>query len=949
MTSPSSTPPDQSQPLSWDRVLTEEASALAASVGATSTEHSAGLAFSGGGIRSATFCLGVIQAMAAARRLSRFDYLSTVSGGGYIGSWLSALICRRAEGDVRKFEAMISPSPTKQAALKSLVETSGDTSVEHPSLQWLRKYSNYLTPRVGMFGVDTWTAIMTYLRNLTLNWLVLVPLLVTLIFLALLELPAAAWLQQHGWQAVLGAALVSLTGVACAIGFSIDNPRANSDRSPTDVSQFVFVWVGLGTLFTAWLTAIGLAATPENNDLHVTGWALFAGAANVLVWGFSAGVRHFKARSETRSPTAAKDYDSGLKMTEKWWQWLAPLLASGALAGVLLMLWTNARHGWMKGFDANPLVPVAFDSVVGMPLVLIILSHAILLFIGLSKRRMSEADREWLGRLGAILCLLGMAWLSVYAMIWLGAVAVTLHNDFIRWCASAGLSAWLLQTLAAVMLGKSSATSGNKDLGAGQKWREIVLSVAPYVFIAGLVAATSFALFNVLQRYFLAPDHNAVAGSIQKNTFDALANVHQTGAATLLLAAMGCFALTLVMCWRIDINLFSYNRFYGNRLARAYLGASRHRDAREIERRHANTFTDLDTDDDLSMAMLATHDIDGTPQSVQRPLHIINTALNLTGAPDLAWQSRKAASFTFSPLHCGYAFPTAKAMPGVEPLDAIEGYRRSYEYGVSSDGSQPLQATGQINRGVTFAMAFPTSGAAASPNMGYHSTPAMALLLTIFNVRLGRWFGNTRDKQAWQRRTPTFSLRALVNELLGKTGFTQPWLYLSDGGHFENLGIYELVRRKLKVIIAVDAAADPKYTFTDLANAIRLVSTDFGVRIVMPDMASMRPDASSKVAKRAFVFGQIFYPDNSEPGVLIYVKPVLLTDSPVDVIEYASRNTGFPQETTGDQWFSEPQFESYRRLGETIATQLCQHDWHAGDVGDATHAHVTELPVPLPS
>ena len=883
---------------------------------------------------------------------------------------------------MRKFEEMIAPVPKLQVGQKSFVAPSVDSSVEHPSLQWLRKYSNYLTPRVGVFGIDTWTAIATYLRNLTLNWLVLIPLLITLIVVALLELPVAQWLHQQGWQALLTAAFVSLAGVACGIGFSIDKPPANSSPRDLDIRQRVVASVGLGTVLTAWLTAIGLGATPPTfglastqfgqlilryltdiglgatsatNAMRIAGWAAIAGAANLLVWALMAGVRQFKDQPEARSATAATDYDSGLKMTEKWWQWLLPLLASGALAGVLLMLWTGARHRWMTGYEAASLAPAAFDSVIGMPVVLIIMSHAILLFIGRAKRRMGEADREWLGRLGAILFLLCMAWLAAYAMIWLGAVAATLQHDLGTWFAGVGMSAWLLQTLAAVILGKSSVTGAGKDKSAGKKWLELVLSVAPYLFVAGLVAATSYLLFNVLHTYFAAHAPSALVDSLQSNTLDALESVRQTGAIRLALVMLGLAALTALMSSRVDINLFSYNRFYGNRLARAYLGASRHRDTRKIERRNANPFTDLDTDDDLSMAMLATHHPDGTPMTVQRPLHIINTALNITGAPDLAWQSRKAASFTFSPLHCGYGFPTAKAMAGVEPLEPIEGYRRSYEYGVSSDGAIGGQNKGKqdeadvdsrINRGVTFAMAFPTSGAAASPNMGYHSTPAMALLLTTFNVRLGRWFGNPRDEQAWQRRTPTFSLRALVNELLGDTGFTQPWLYLSDGGHFENLGIYELVRRRLKLIVAVDAAEDTDYSFGDLANAIRLVSTDFGARIEMPDIESMRPDATSKVAKNAFTFGNIHYPDGSV-GVLIYVKPVLLVDSPADVVEYARRDTGFPQESTGDQWFSEAQFESYRRLGETIAIQLCNRKWVAADAAITPAA--TEAPAPSPS
>ena len=106
---------------------------------------------------------------------------------------------------------------------------------------------------------------------------------------------------------------------------------------------------------------------------------------------------------------------------------------------------------------------------------------------------------------------------------------------------------------------------------------------------------------------------------------------------------------------------------------------------------------------------------------------------------------------------------------------------------------------------------------------------------------------------------------------------------------------------------------------------MRLVSTDFGVRIVIPDsIETMRPDAKSGVSRAAFVFADIYYPDDPWPGVLIYVKPVMQVDTPVDVVEYARRETGFPQETTGDQWFSEAQFESYRRLGETIANKLCK-------------------------
>src|SRR5882762_10247408 len=121
------------------------------------------LCISGGGIRSATFALGAIQSMADRNLLDKFDYLSTVSGGGYIGSWLTGWIQRAGGYD------KVAPH-LKRNAPKPV----------HPNpdpIQHLRDYNNYLTPKLGFFSGDTWTVAATIIRNKTLNWLVLVPLL----------------------------------------------------------------------------------------------------------------------------------------------------------------------------------------------------------------------------------------------------------------------------------------------------------------------------------------------------------------------------------------------------------------------------------------------------------------------------------------------------------------------------------------------------------------------------------------------------------------------------------------------------------------------------------------------------------------------------------------------------------------------------------------------------
>ncbi len=922
----------QADSLRWRHVQDEERTALGIADAVVGPQQVvAGLAFSGGGIRSATFCLGVIQAFASAQKLTRFHYLSTVSGGGYIGSWLSAFIKRRAGQSVAEAQRLLArvgePHDAKRAAQQV------DISAEDVAIQWLRSYSNYLTPRVGFAGVDTWTAISTYIRNLTLNWLVLLPLAVSAILALAFVLPFSGVVQRAGGWLLL-AAFLALSTVAFAIGRGMDLPRDNIKPSTFSEPGTIALWCGVGTLIAAWLAAVGFGTLdPQWHARDWLTWLIWTGAAtvaNLLVW-IIAGTARLAGRSNGQPPTLkTPDFESGAGLSHKPLQWLAISVLPGALVGVLSKLWADARVHWADDNGWLGLAPAAFDAVIGTPVMMLLFSNAVLLFIGMAKRRMSETDREWLGRLGAILFLLGIAWLLAFAMLWLGSVIVPLFKAGSHWWVGLGASAWLLQTLVAVVLGKSAVTGASN--GKSKPRIEALVAFTPYVFFAGLVAVISWASNNVLAwAYGFAPYNDSGTQLVSAALFDAtgatLALLKYVGSFWLLLYALAMLAVALFMSWRVDINLFSYNRFYGNRLARAYLGAARERNLADARRPHP--FTNFDPDDDLTMASMATHK-DGKPTAVQRPLHIINTALNLTGSPELAWQSRKSASFTFTPLHCGFALPCATAVAGVKSLATIEGYRRSFEYGAMTPTGESSTESGEINNGVTLSMAFPTSGAAASPNMGSHSSPALAMLLTLFNVRLGRWFGNPRDDGgAWRKRTPSLSLQPLLSELLGNTDFRKPWLYLSDGGHFENLGIYELVRRRTPLVVAIDAAQDENYRFTDLANAIRLCSTDFGVTITLSEsLSALRPSEKTQTSRRGHLFGSIHYPaQDAEPafvGTLVFVKPVLLHDLPVDVFEYAQRGSGFPQETTNDQWFSEAQFESYRHLGEVIARTLCE-------------------------
>ncbi len=161
-----------------------------------------GLAFSGGGIRSATFNLGVLQGLAKRRLLRKFDYLSTISGGGYIGSWLVAWIRRRGMAEV---EQHLGEPRAKQPGFR-----------EPPEIRFLREYSNYLTPRKGLLGVDTWTGLAIYLRNLILNQLVLI-LFIAAVMLLPRVLAAFAQVHKNSFEANsycwLAAFIICIPGV----------------------------------------------------------------------------------------------------------------------------------------------------------------------------------------------------------------------------------------------------------------------------------------------------------------------------------------------------------------------------------------------------------------------------------------------------------------------------------------------------------------------------------------------------------------------------------------------------------------------------------------------------------------------------------------------------------------------------------------------------------------
>jgi hypothetical protein len=440
----------------------------------------------------------------------------------------------------------------------------------------------------------------------------------------------------------------------------------------------------------------------------------------------------------------------------------------------------------------------------------------------------------------------------------------------------------------------SSERSGSflKLLPAG-----LIISIATFVFLIALFVLLARAEMNAALAVssWLMPLHE------WQPVLDPVVMAHWA-------LAMALLILPVLLSRRLRVNRFSLNGLYRNRLDRAFLGAAR------IDRK-ASPFTGFSARDNVRMTELLAP----TPQ-VLYP--VVNVALNVTATENLAWQERKAEPFIFTPLYSGSSMLNP---PGVKERDRVGAYVSSADYG----GNEPdyrMEGTG-----VTLASAISISGAAASPNMGYHSSPATALLMTLFNVRLGAWLPNpaAADKLGDKigRSEPSNPLRALLNELTGSTTDTNYDIYLSDGGHFENLALYEMLRRRCRYIVVSDAGADPLCAFEDLGNAVRKAKIDLDIDVRFRQLRLSRRGKHFKPPpQRAWALGEIQYPEGST-GTLLYLKPSFFSRDlpmplPVDVIAYANGSATFPHESTGDQFFSESQFESYRKLGFFFMSSL---------------------------
>jgi hypothetical protein len=873
-----------------------------------------GVAFSGGGIRSATFSLGFAQAFAQRGVLAEVDYLSTVSGGGYTGAFIGSLFLPRTDklAVPRAGEPVAaSVETTVQAAERANrilsdppnserlgVHIGGQAkNIFHP-LRWLRENGRYLTPAGPK---DSLYLAAVYLRALVGVYYVLGLALFAIALGLYFARLVFGQLRKFDFVGDFGRLLDPLSW---GLQIGSDDP-ARLWASPLWLIVPALVVLALVPLvLTYWLVYLRTDRerwTLQDLSIELSPVAIAASAAALIVWRGAWPIGQALAYN-------------GLWLVAYYAVYLT--VVAWLLRAVGLGLWPASEHAKTSG-EVNR-----------------------------ARQRLTKWLTWWMQAtlLAAAAALVDSLGQSLF-------VALLKREDLFGWGAGgAGV-------VAAVAVLQRLAKLAPDVRG----WADLVLRFRKAAaMLVGVIAL--FALLVVaaaaLQAVAWSP---LLAGWADGNTLvpDYVISPHRK---LLVAAAVICGGLLLlVVLSPAFLNNSTLHRFYAARLTRSFLGAANFERlfgfAEAIEGRGDRPawtwyVQEAHFGDDVGLS--SYH---GARSAA--PLHIVNVTLNesLSATSSLMRQDRKGAPLAIGPagIQVGHQFhpwDTRQGPRGIGHLVTAPASPEAAKPRATECERQPLGAWVAI------------SGAAVSTGLGSMSSTGFSILTWLVNARLGYWWRAARvmREERGLRGHPwagTYDLVAqeLFGGFIGRSG--RHW-NLSDGGHFENTGVYELVRRRVPLIVCADNGADADYTFSDVERLARRVRVDLGAEIEFLDAAAIDtlaqkvrrqqvdidPElfgtmadfkaavgpagkAAAPRTRRCALLAFVRYPEEpARRSLLVVVKPVIPVFAPPDVALYANDNPAFPQQGTGDQFFDEAQWESYRRLGEEIGRELLRTSWY---------------------
>ncbi|HEX5065704.1 MAG TPA: GMC oxidoreductase [Myxococcota bacterium] len=856
-----------------------------------------GLALSGGGIRSATFALGVLQALAEKDRLREIDYLSTVSGGGFIGSFLGRLFTRELV--------------TKSADPAGRVQETLKDSRSSP-IRWLRRNANYI------FATGT----QDLRQNLAVFWQGLSSVYVVLGALVFASLGALVWLSQK----------LPTTAHGVAIPSSLLSPFAD----------LLFEQLGVRDWLMKGLPKADVAKIP----LSPWWWLPFVVFALGVVPVVGAFWLSQRAGSYRPYPYAALG------------AWV--VLLAGALgfmqtssgleyaswgAAILLLSWV-----WQDVARVNAAPTNELDDA---------RRHAKRLEQqgSLSPAQRAELEqkevavRQQLGNIvrNRLIRALGET-LALFGALVVFVVLDSLALQFAMQAPNGTIAALTLALAPALPLLRQVGMGALRQISGGKEGFSLRTA---RLFGLPIAIVLLLAMDVLAHRIFHAYPREAKG---------------------LILLGIG-FSLVIGRAFSF-LNLSSIRAAYAARLSRTFLGAS------NPERVYGAT-------NDDSKDVQSAHPQDDVPHERYHPekhggpLHLINVCINETvdAASEREIRERKGISMCVTPhgVTVGRRYFAEWTRPddlprwmkrrrwrsGLDAEDDLPPYKqRSTALRALIDSSDPNAFHVLKTKGSDSAEVEPLSlgawtaisGAAFSTGTGRQTSLPLSLFMGLLNVRLGYWWDSgikAGDRPGryplplWRRlkRAPNFLFAVqnmLLSEWRGRFRGPSDWFwYLSDGGHFEVTGVYELLRRRVRFVIVTDAGEDPGYAFGDVAQLAQQVRIDFGAEIDWLELAPgtlpddmpewiekwIDPAALGAIASLAresahsASLARVRYGPGEEPSWILLIKPSLFSGMSQDVRNYSKQNTAFPQDSTFDQVFDDSQWESYRALGHQIGTK----------------------------
>ncbi|MEO0470667.1 MAG: patatin-like phospholipase family protein [Bacteroidota bacterium] len=944
-----------------------------------------GITISGGGIRSATLALGMMQKLIVERLFKRFDYMSTVSGGGYMGACLSSLMHNPTESfvvpdafagkqeemipgldaDTSPFVRLIKTKPIEAdveaeeeevntqvqarfvpAQLEMNIPNVSDKRKE-PSeivldydspektridvrhqIHHLRTHGEYLTPDKKLFSPSVQKAIGTIFSGIVHN-----------IFLFVLALIVFVSLHYILFDQISNHNFFEL----------MMNPTETTVETSEDVSATEALGQFWAHAVMDHVTRIG-----EVFSKRMEYAGLFALMGLVLSIGFIIYSRRSRKQyqADELNPEKLREVETGRTYEEEVeYDFIRSFNLWSIFGGPILtaIFWVLARSwGWLDpASSVSPPSGETFDYwiIFSLPacfaMGIFLGTYFILAFVSQQPKQI-RISRSFHGALrgGAFYALIISILMPLGILL---LFSISFYFDELIYGLFSSIS-----SLVSIVVGYLALNrSGDKDKSNSSGGFVDTLVKR----LQGPVLSLSVILFVVLAA-------SAITRSlIWKPWGDAVYF-------PMVLMSVA-FVVFVLSGYFVNSNKLSLHYFYRDRLSEAYLKT----DARvkRAGRHHQGMpLVPLRDNENLRLKNLGWRRLKGKeekeaaelarqgklPESYRfvrkdkiykpnprTPYHLIVTALNLQGTEELVRKDLKSEHFIFSRNYVG---------------SQSTGYVRSDFY----------------RKGRTkLARAMAISAAAVSSGMGFSSFFAQSFITTLLNLRLGYWVenpwyyrANCRQRlvkssrkglylrlfRGWTKvvlpkerleghalalqknpwRKYTFWPIYLVQELLGLTTASQRLVNVSDGGHTgDNLGLMPLLRRRCKFIVVCDFEEDKKYGFASFNHAIRMANVEENIDITIdlkPLIPESREDNNIPKSSASVAIGSIGYPNNTK-GTLVYLKSSLNNcDLPVNIYNYRKLNEDFPHQSTADQYFDDAQFEAYRSLGFHIAGEAAQ-------------------------